>query len=69
MQTVAKKLTLSDPENVRWTVSWAYAIRRADCIEAARRILINTAEQQEGEALLHFNRRQPRPARSRARPL
>ena len=35
--------------------SWAYATRRADCIEAARRILISAAEQQEGEALFHFN--------------
>ena len=55
MQTIAKKLALSDPENVQWTVLWAYATRRADCIEAARPILISAAEQQEGEALLHFN--------------
>ena len=48
MRTVAKELALSDPENVQWTVSWAYATRRADCIEAARRILISAAEEKRG---------------------
>lgn len=55
MQAVAKSLALLDPENVHWIVSWAFATRRADCIEVARRILVNAVERQEDEALFHFN--------------
>lgn len=36
LQVVAKKLALFDPQNAQWWISWAYATRRADCIEAAR---------------------------------
>jgi hypothetical protein len=39
MQVVARQLALRDPLNVDATISWAYAVRRADCIEAARLIL------------------------------
>lgn len=38
MQVVAKKLAMLDPANIQWTGSWAYATRRADCIESVRRI-------------------------------
>ena len=55
MQTVAKRLALIDPENVQWTVSWAYATRRADSIEAARIILVNAIERMPDVAILHSN--------------
>jgi thioredoxin-like negative regulator of GroEL len=45
MQTVAKKLAQYDPDDPQWAVSWAYATRRADSIEAARVILVNAVEQ------------------------
>jgi hypothetical protein len=41
MQTVAKKMALYDPDEADWTISWAYATRRADSIEAARLILVD----------------------------
>jgi hypothetical protein len=44
MQTVARRLAVVEPENVQWTVSWAYATRRAESIEAARVILLNAVE-------------------------
>src|SRR5215207_900481 len=39
MQVVARKLALYEPENEQATLDWAFAVRRADCIEAARHIL------------------------------
>jgi hypothetical protein len=40
MQAIAKKLADYDPDEVQWSISWAYATRRAESIEAARRILL-----------------------------
>jgi len=45
MEAVAKKLTHYDPDNAQWWISWAFATRRADSIEAARRILLKAVEQ------------------------
>lgn len=55
METVAKRLVRIEPENVQWTVSWAYAIRRADSIEAARTILLDAVERMQDVAVLHYN--------------
>ena len=44
MRAVAKVLAQRDPDNVQWTVSWASATRRADCLDAARLILVNAVE-------------------------
>ena len=55
MQAVAKRLALIDPENIQWTVSWAYATRRADSIEAARLILLEAVERFPTAAILHYN--------------
>jgi len=55
MQVVARQLAQCDPSNVRWTVLWAIATRRADCLEAARLILINALQVHPGEAILHYN--------------
>ena len=54
MQTVAKKLALFDPDNPEWTADWAYATRRADCIEAARLILLEAIERLPNEAVIHY---------------
>ncbi len=55
MQTVSRTLALRDPDNVQWTVCWAYATRRADCLEAARLILVNAVERLPETAVFHFN--------------
>ena len=55
MQTVAKRMALYDPEDPPWTVSWAYATRRADSIEAGRLILVNAAERLPNIAIFHSN--------------
>lgn len=55
MQAVAKRLALIDPDNVQWTVSWAYATRRADSIDEARMILLNAVGRLPAAAVLHYN--------------
>lgn len=55
MQAVAKRLARIDPENVQRTISWAYATRRADSIEAARLILLEAVERFPTAAILHYN--------------
>jgi tetratricopeptide (TPR) repeat protein len=54
MQTVARRLTLVESDEPQWTVSWAYATRRADSIEAARLILINAVERLPDAAIFNF---------------
>jgi tetratricopeptide (TPR) repeat protein len=55
MQTVAKRLALIEPDNVQWTVSWAYSTRRVDSIEAARTIMVNAVERMPDVAVFHYN--------------
>jgi len=55
MQTVAKTLAIHDPDEPQWTVSWAYATRRADSIELARIILVNAIERMPNVAIFHYN--------------
>jgi hypothetical protein len=55
MRTVAARLAAHDPDDVQWAISLAYATRRAQSIEAARRILLDAVEQHPGEPLLHYN--------------
>lgn len=55
MRTVAKKLTDYDPENPRWPLAWAFATRRVDSLDAARRILVEAWKVHEKEALFPFN--------------
>ena len=48
-------LALHEPDNPEWMVSWAYATRRADCIDAARLILLTAVEAQPNVAIYHYN--------------
>src|SRR5215813_7722577 len=41
MAEIAKRLADFQPEDVQWTISLAYATRRADSIQAAKDILLN----------------------------
>ena len=55
MQTVAKTLAIHDPDEPQWTVLWAYATRRAECIEQARIILVTAIERLPHVAIFHYN--------------
>ena len=55
MQVVARVLALRDPDNVGWTVNWADATRRAECIDAARLILLEAVERIPAAAIFHYN--------------
>ena len=55
MQVAAKKLAEYQPENPQWWMSWAYATRRAESLEAARLILVNALEDHADEPGIHFN--------------
>ena len=55
MQTVSKALAIHAPDEPLWTVSWAYATRRADSIEQARIILVNAIERMPNVPIFHYN--------------
>ncbi|MEQ1858433.1 MAG: hypothetical protein ABMA13_00700 [Chthoniobacteraceae bacterium] len=55
MQTVAKRLATTEPENPQWWASWASATRRADSIDAARLILVNGLERHPASAVILYN--------------
>jgi len=55
MEAVARKLTPYDPDDVQWWISWAFATRRSDSIEAARAILVKAVEQHFDVAVVHSN--------------
>jgi len=55
MQAVARKLAEDDPDNVQWAISWAYATRRAESLQAAREILLEALERHPKEALVYYN--------------
>jgi len=47
-------LALYDPENEQATLEWAFAVRRAECIEAARQILDAVVTRLLGSSLLQY---------------
>ena len=55
MQAVARRLVVSDPKQIQWIVSWAYATRRAESVLVAKRILLEAVNRFPGEAILHYN--------------
>ena len=55
MQTVAKSLALHDPDEPQFTIWWAYATRRAESIESAKRILLEAVGQHPAVAIFHYN--------------
>ena len=55
MKTVARQLALYAPDNPQWAISWAFATRRAESIEAAKRILLEAVEHHPNCALMHYN--------------
>lgn len=55
MQVVAKSLVNHDPDEVQWSISLAYATRRAESIDAAKVILLEAVERHPKEPVLHYN--------------
>src|SRR4030095_11819317 len=55
MREIAKRLADFDPEDVQWTVSYAYATRRAGSIAAAKEILLNAETKFPEEAIIKYN--------------
>ena len=51
----SQELAVEYPEDVEWRIQWAYALRRAESIVAARAILAEALEQFPKEACLHYN--------------
>jgi tetratricopeptide (TPR) repeat protein len=55
LQVVALQLTRLEPANIQWTVSLAYATRRAVAIESAQDILLAAKSNFPQEAIIPFN--------------
>ena len=55
MQEIAKRLADFQPDYVQWTISLAYAIRRADSIHAAKEFLLNAESKFPNEAAIKYN--------------
>jgi tetratricopeptide (TPR) repeat protein len=55
MQQIAKRLHEFQPDNVEWTISLAYATRRADSIEAAKELLLNAEPKFPNEPAIKYN--------------
>ena len=55
MQQIAKRLKEFDPDNVQWTISLAYATRRAYSIDVAMEILLNAVAKFPQEPAIPYN--------------
>ena len=55
MQQIAKRLKEFQPDNVQWTISLAYATRRAYSIEVAMEILLEAEPKFPREAAIPYN--------------
>jgi tetratricopeptide (TPR) repeat protein len=55
MQEISKRLRQFEPENVQWTISLAYATRRAYSIDVAMEILLNAEGKFPGEGAIPYN--------------
>ena len=55
MQEIAKRLADFQPNDIQWTISLAYATRRADSIQAAKEVLLNAEPKFPKEAAIKYN--------------
>ena len=55
MQEIAKRLAEFQPDDIQWTISLAYATRRADSIQAAKEILLNAESKFPKEPIIKYN--------------
>src|SRR5260370_30589278 len=55
MAAISKRLAEFQPDDVQWMVSFAYAVRRANSIEAAKEILLEAEQKFPKEAIIKYN--------------
>ena len=55
MQEIAKRLAEFQPDDIQWTISLAYATRRADSIRAAKEILLDAEPKFPREGIIKYN--------------
>jgi tetratricopeptide (TPR) repeat protein len=55
MQELAKRLTEFQPDDVKWTISLAYATRRVDSIEAAKEVLLKAEPKFPNQAAIKYD--------------
>jgi hypothetical protein len=53
MAEIAKRLADFQRDDLQWTISLAYATRRADSINAAKQILLNAESKFPNEAIIN----------------
>ena len=52
---ISKRLVGFQPDDVQWVISFTYAIRRANSIEAAKEILLNAEPKFPKQAVIKYN--------------
>ena len=55
MQEIAKRLAEFQPDEVQWAISLAYATRRANSIQAAKRVLLKAEPNFPKEPAIKYN--------------
>jgi tetratricopeptide (TPR) repeat protein len=55
MLEIAKRLADFQPNDIQWTISLAYASRRANSIQAAKEVLLNAESKFPKEAAIKYN--------------
>ena len=55
MRNTAQRLHDLQPDELQWSISLAYAIRRSESLDAARAALLGTLKQHPEEALIYYN--------------
>jgi tetratricopeptide (TPR) repeat protein len=55
MQEIARRLAEFQPDDIQWTLSLAYATRRANSIEAAKKVLLSAEPRFPKEAAIRYN--------------
>lgn len=55
LRELAERRARSSPESSQWWISWAYAVRRLETVEAAREILIEAHKAHPEEPIIVYN--------------
>jgi len=55
MRELAERLARSSPTDPQWWISWAYAVRRLESVDAAREILVEARKSHPKQAIIIYN--------------
>ena len=55
MKELAEERVRHSPQNSQWWISWAYAVRRIESVDAAREILVEARESHPDEPIIVYN--------------